>query len=201
MRTVAPSVALPVLVALSLAGASLAVAADRTPHEAVTAVAVAEPDPPLAARIRQATVGFRSVGAAEAAGYALVHGCVSGRGGAMGVRYVNGELTGDGAIDVNHPEALLYEWRDGRFRLLGVEYVVVAERWNAAHSAPPVLGGQLFTFTGAPNRYGMPAFYSLHVRAWQKNPGGMFQDFNPKVSCAAFEGVGEPARHDSHADR
>ena len=112
----------------------------------------------------------------------------------MGVHYVNNELVGDGAVDVNRPEALLYEFRNGRFRLLGVEYVVIAEQWNAAHPTPPVLDGQLFTFTGAPNRYGIPAFYSLHVWAWQKNPDGVFQDFNPRVSCAEFAGAVGRAR-------
>src|SRR6185312_6265566 len=28
---------------------------------------------------------------------------------------------------------------------------------------PASLGGQLFSFSGAPNRYGLPPFYELHV--------------------------------------
>ena len=115
----------------------------------------------------------------------------------MGVHFVNGDLVGDGAIDAERPEALMYEWRNGRFRLVGVEYVVIADAWNAAHPAPPVLDGQLFTFTGAPNRYGIPAFYALHVWAWRDNPEGVFQDFNPAVSCAEFDGGGHAA-HGSH---
>ena len=34
-----------------------------------------------------------------------------------------------------------------------------------------------------PNRYGIPAFYALHVWAWKSNPHGVFVDWNPRVSC------------------
>jgi hypothetical protein len=141
----------------------------------------------LVDEVRSATSRFRQLDAAEAAGYGLFHGCVSGpQGGAMGVHFVNGDLVGDGLIDAARPEALMYEWRDERPHLVGVEFVVLADAWNAAHTAPPVLGGQLFTFNGAPNRYGIPAFYALHVWAWQGNPDGVFADWNRKVSCAGY---------------
>jgi hypothetical protein len=42
---------------------------------------------------------------------------------------------------------------------------------------------------GAPNRYGLPAFYELHVWAWKTNPSGMFADWNPRVSCEEFVGA------------
>ena len=151
----------------------------------------------LIAEVRSGTRAFRSLEAAEAAGYALLHGCVSGpEGGAMGVHFVNGALVGDGEVDAAAPEALMYEWRDGRPRLVGVEFVVLAEAWNAKNPAPPVLGGQLFTYTGAPNRYGIPAFYALHVWAWRENPDGVFADFNRAVSCAEYSG--ESHSHGGH---
>lgn len=157
------------------------------------AAAVA-PGSPLAAKVRAATGDFRDIAAAEAAGYGLFHGCVSGGDGAMGVHFVNGDLVGDGALDASRPEALMYEWRRGAYRLVGVEYVVLADAWNAAHSVPPVLDGQLFHYTGAPNRYGIPAFYSLHVWAWRDNPQGVFADWNPRVTCAEYDG-GAAAAH------
>jgi len=142
--------------------------------------------------VRGATERFRKLDNAEDAGYGLFHGCVSGpQGGAMGVHFVNGDLVGDGEIDATKPEALMYEWRDGKIQLVGVEFVVIAEQWNAAHAAPPVLGGQLFTFNSAPNRYGIPAFYALHVWAWKTNPDGVFADWNRKVSCAEFSDASE----------
>src|SRR5690349_12276475 len=132
---------------------------------AVTSVAVAsngsaKPAGSFAEAVRQATEQFKDVEKAKDAKYGLLHGCVSGQqDGAMGVHYANGDLVGDGAVDVAHPEALLYEPVDGKLQLTGVEYVVIADDWNAKHKAPPVLMGQLFNFVGAPNRYGIPAFY------------------------------------------
>ena len=37
---------------------------------------------------------------------------------------------------------------------------------------------------GTPNRYGLPPFYELHAWIWKHNPRGMFDDWNPLVSCA-----------------
>jgi hypothetical protein len=146
---------------------------------------------PLAETIREATRPFRDLGVAEAAGYGMLHGCVSGPDGAMGVHYANGDLVGDPALDATRPEVLMYEWRNGSPRLVGVEFVVLADSWHAEHPAPPVLAGQLFAYTGAPNRYGIPAFYSLHVWAWRPNPDGVFADWNPRVSCAEYVGTPE----------
>jgi hypothetical protein len=152
----------------------------------------------LVETVRSSTEPFRDLAAAEGAGYGLLHGCVSGpERGAMGVHYVDGDLVGDGEIDATRPEALMYEWRNGRAELVGVEFVVFADAWHAAHSAPPVLGGQLFNFVGAPNRYGIPAFYELHVWAWRTNPDGVFADWNTKVSCAGYTSE-DAGAHGSH---
>jgi len=140
--------------------------------------------------VRQATAQFKDVQKAEKAGYALLHGCVSGpQEGAMGIHFANGDLVGDGKLDVQHPEALLYEPKDGKLQLVGVEYIVMADDWNAKNKTPPVLMGQLFNYSGAPNRFGIPAFYELHVWAWKSNPNGVFADWNPSVSCAEFVGA------------
>ena len=76
--------------------------------------------------------------------------------------------------------------------LLGVEYVVLADAWNANNPNPPALDGQVFHYVGSPNRFGLPAFYALHVWAWRNNPNGMFADWNPKVSCEAFTQASAP---------
>ena len=61
----------------------------------------------LAETVRQATAQFKDVHQAQAAGYALLHGCVSGpQDGAMGIHFANGRLVGDGALDASHPQAL-----------------------------------------------------------------------------------------------
>ena len=142
---------------------------------------------PLLEEVRRATAHFQDVGVATSGGYAPFLGCVSGpQEGAMGVHYVNGDLVGDGEIDGARPEALIYEpGRDG-LRLVGVEYIVIAAAWDARHKTPPTLMGQVFHYNTAPNRYGIPAFYALHVWAWRDNPSGPFADWNPRVSCRDY---------------
>jgi hypothetical protein len=111
---------------------------------------------------------------------------------------VNGDLVGDGEIDASHPEALIYEAKNGKLQLVGVEYVVIAEAWDAANEMPPTLMGQVFQYVGAPNRYRLPGFYELHVWAWKQNPLGMFTDWNPRVSCEDYTdsaGADTPAQH------
>ncbi len=104
----------------------------------------------------------------------------------MGIHYVNGDLVGDGKLDVSRPEALMYEPRNGKLELVGVEYIVLAAAWDLAYKTPPTLVGQLFHYTPSPNRYGIPAFYALHVWAWRHNPHGVFMDWNPRVSCSEY---------------
>jgi hypothetical protein len=146
-----------------------------------------------AAIVRAATEQFKNVETAKAAGYALLHGCVSGpQEGAMGIHFANGSLVGDGVLDPTRPEALLYEVRNGQYELLGVEYVVIADAWHAHSEAPPVLMGQLLNYVSSPNRYGLPPFYELHVWAWRSNPHGTFADWNPAVSCDDYTGNDAP---------
>lgn len=139
----------------------------------------------LVREVRNATQQFLDVNNAGPAGYGPAFGCVSGPDhGAMGIHYVNGPLVGDGEIDVNHPEALIYEPVGDKRKLVGVEFIVDAATWLANHdNAPPVLEGQLFNLVGSPNRYHLDAFYELHVWAWRDNPNGAFVDWNNRVSC------------------
>lgn len=135
--------------------------------------------------VRRATRQFIDVNAAGPAGYGPAFGCVSGPDhGAMGIHYVNGPLVGDGEIDASHPEALIYEPVGNRRRLVGVEFIVDAGTWLAAHdNAPPMLEGQAFQFVNSPNRYNLAPFFELHVWAWRDNPLGAFVDWNNQVSC------------------
>ena len=105
---------------------------------------------------------------AVAEGYALQFGCVSGGDyGAMGLHFVNGSLVGDGEVDARRPEIVLYEpLSDSRVRITGADYLVLAADWDAKHSGPTELMGQLFHLFESPNRFGLPAFYTLHVWAW-----------------------------------
>jgi hypothetical protein len=140
---------------------------------------------------RRATAPYRDVAVAQAAGYAVFTDaqgirCIENPGiGAMGVHYANGDLFGDPAIDAAAPEVLVYEpKRNGRMRLVALEYVVLKEAWDATYASPPSLFGHQFHLTPSGNRYGLPDFYELHVWLWKHNPRGMFDDWNPRVSCA-----------------
>ena len=138
--------------------------------------------------VQDATARFQDPRVAEAEGYALQFGCVSGGDfGAMGLHYVNGSLVGDGEVDATHPEIVLYEaLPNGRLRITGADYLVLAADWNAKHADPPQLMGQLFHLFDSPNRFGLDPFYTLHVWAWKDNPNGTFTNWNPNVSCDAF---------------
>jgi hypothetical protein len=150
--------------------------------------AARDPAGALVETVRQATAQFQNVEEATKAGYADSLVCVSGpEEGAMGVHFGNAELINDGDLDPEHPELLVYEPKDGQLHLVAVEYLVIAADWDAKHpTTTPSLLGQLFHYNGSPNRYGLPAFYELHVWAWKHNPHGMFTDWNPKVSCAGY---------------
>jgi hypothetical protein len=150
----------------------------------------------LVRAVREATERFKNVTSPDGPGegYGLVLGCVSGGDfGAMGLHYLNGALLGDGEINVKTPEIVLFEpTRDGGIHITGADYVVFAKDWDPKHTNPdgsidtPKLDGQLFHLFDAPNRFGLPAFYTLHVWAWKDNPAGTFTNWNPAVSCDAF---------------
>jgi hypothetical protein len=168
-------------------------------------IASADGDVALVGLVREVRIGtrdFRDVTAALGAGYGSTGSCVSGpEKGAMGIHFANGALVGDPALDPQRPEIVIYEQRDGRLRLVGVEFLVIAADWHAANptAGPPVLLGQHFHYTGSPNRYGLPPFYELHVWAWRDNPHGMFVDWNPAVSCQEYTGEDPTnATHGSH---
>ena len=138
-----------------------------------------------------ATARFNSLVQAGEAGYGLppegpLHECIASfdNTGAMGFHYINGNLL-DGVIDPAAPEALVYAPdKHGKLKLVALEYVVFADAW--ASSEPPMLFDQMFMFTPAPNRYAIPAFWSLHAWIYKDNPtvpDGMFAPFNPDVSC------------------
>ena len=145
----------------------------------------------LAKMVRQITEPYKEVSAAEKAGYALAFGCVSGPdSGAMGLHYVNMPLVMDGQVDATRPEIILYEpIENGGTRLVGADYLVLADAWDKTHSSAPELMGQKFQQFEAPNRFGLPRFYTLHVWAWKENPTGTFVNWHSKISCDAYSGA------------
>jgi hypothetical protein len=78
--------------------------------------------------VRQATERFKDVTAAQAAGYTLQFGRVTGPdAGAMGLHFVNGSMVNDGYLDPTRPEIVIYEPQpDGTLRLIGADFLVLA---------------------------------------------------------------------------
>jgi hypothetical protein len=141
--------------------------------------------------VREATERFRDVKVAESEGYELAFGCVSGgEYGAMGLHYVNFSLVmDDGVLDPTRPEIVIYEpLPNGRLRLVGADYLVLASDWHSKNEATPDLMGQLLHLFESPNRFGLPNFYTLHVWAWKENPTGTFSNWHAKISCDSFSG-------------
>ena len=162
-------------------------AREQAAHHGLASEANAPPND-LVKVVREATRRFRDASVAEAEGYGLLFGCVSGPDwGAMGLHYVNLPLVLDGELDAARPEIVIYEpTPDGGVRLTGADYLVFADAWHANHPETPQLMGQLMHLFESPNRFGLPAFYTLHVWAWKDNPNGTFVNWHPKVSCDAF---------------
>lgn len=138
--------------------------------------------------VREATYRFQDVRVAEAEGYSLMFGCVSGPdSGAMGLHYVNLPLVLDGVLDPSKPEIIIYEpLPNGKLKMTGADFLVFAADWHATNPGTPDLMGQLLHLFESPNRFGLPNFYTLHVWAWKENPTGTFANWHSNVSCDAF---------------
>jgi hypothetical protein len=145
-----------------------------------SAVASNDTGPDLA-RVRDATAKFHDLQDAMAAGYNLVPGldyCFDNPPvGGMGYHYINGSLL-DTVVELQKPEALVYApGSQGKLELAAVEYIVPIAAWDASNAQPPMLLGRTFE----PNQ--TLGVYTLHAWIWKHNSLGMFNDWNPKVSC------------------
>ena len=156
------------------------------------------------AAIRAATAQFHDVNVAIAAGYANPAGqdCVQSAEGGMGIHSPNSALIANQAIDPLHPEVLLYLPKpDGGYRLIGVEYlqyVIVTDPvgsfsgpwtlptpWPSNYLVSPIpeLFGHPFLGPVPGHFPGMPWHREIHAWIWANNPDGIFEPWNPTVSC------------------
>jgi hypothetical protein len=129
------------------------------------------------AGLRQLTAPFHKFETAAAAGWGMpIPGCFNDPTlGGMGYHFGNAALI-DGTVRVLEPELLVYEpQKNGRLRLVAVEYIVPFSAWTAAE--PPRLFDQSFHRNEA---FGL---WVLHVWHYRNNPNGIFADWNPGVSC------------------
>jgi|SRR5687768_5139490 len=134
--------------------------------------------------LKTATAKYQSVDAAMAAGYKPFMDCFDNPGvGGMGYHYVNGDLM-DLKVEALAPEAMVYV-RDaaGKMQLVGVEYIVPAKEWDAAHNEMPSLYGRMFHLN---EKLGV---HVLHAWVWEDNPSGVFEDWNPRISACTLQVV------------
>lgn len=127
------------------------------------------------AALRRVTAPFHNFDKAVDAGYGVpVTPCLEQLpAGAQGIHYANVGLI-DGTVSLLQPEVLQYEPQaNGRLRLVGVEFIV-----PLTFPEPAPLLGQHFHANQA------AGIWALHVWIWRHNPSEMFEDWNPKVSCA-----------------
>jgi hypothetical protein len=139
------------------------VAAAAVVAASVVGVPAASGDANQIAQIRSATAKYHNLAAATAAGYEDLHLCVD----MMGEHYGKVSSFGDGVLDANDPEALVYEHTRNGLALVAVEYV----------STGPG------TVPGVGDLHYNPAvdLWVLHAWVWRHNPSGMFDDMNPAV--------------------
>ena len=131
------------------------------------------------AQLRRFIAPFHQLDRAMAAGYNVeVTPCLElpGEGG-MGFHYGNPDFINNAVANLLEPELLLYEpQKNGRMRLVGVEYIIPFTELPATAPAPTLLGQ---TFHQDP----VVPIWALHVWVGTHNPSGLFADWNPTVSC------------------
>ena len=187
-------------------------AADADPAlEAALTYAPAPGEPDLDA-VRQATERFRDVSVALAEGYIpdpsgmCVTAEMEGQPaelGAMGVHYFRPDLLGltgppnprvNGTstyTDFNQPAVLIYEPQaDGSVELVAVENLVFQKAWaDAGSTAPPTFHSVTYKAmqddpaTPADEAHGFEPHYEHHAWIFRDNPAGVFEPFNPNVTC------------------
>jgi len=110
-----------------------------------------------------------SISPVEAEGHSLMFGGVSGDSvDAMGLHYENW-----GFAEIRHhrphpsPDCDLRANETRTTKADRRRFPRFVDQWNKnpKHTAPPELMGRLIHLFDAPNRFGLPAFYTLHVWA------------------------------------
>ncbi|HEV8195789.1 MAG TPA: hypothetical protein VGP87_04030 [Gemmatimonadales bacterium] len=136
-------------------------------------------------RVRNATRIYQDTAVARAAGYPTMNAsqCLAdSTEGGMGQHFVNRALLSD-TLSLEHPQILLYAHdAKGKMKLVAVEYII-PYRIHPREADPPRIFGR-------PLRQNDPLkLWNLHVWAFEKNPSGLFAEWNPAVKCPAHAGM------------
>jgi len=128
--------------------------------------------------LRRVTARYHDIENARRDNFVLLHDCETRLNDEpVGTVYVNlGRLT-DGVINLEKPDALIYEPGPEGLTLVGVELAIPYQLWP--HTEPPTLLGATFQ---REDEFGV---FALHAWVWRSNPDGLFAETNPRVRCAA----------------
>ncbi len=102
----------------------------------------------------------------------------------MGIHLVKPDRADDAKLRITEPEVLLYEpKKNGKYKLVAAEWYVPAE---ATHKTPRLFKQK---FDGPMDNHDgtLGQHYDLHVWLFKKNPDGIFNPTNPRVSCKYAE--------------
>ena len=135
------------------------------------------------AALRALVAHYHDLDKAMAAGYiAEVTPCLARPGvGGMGFHYGNPAFINDPAVRVLEPELLLYEpEQNGQMRFVGVEYIIPFALLPSTAPPPVLFGHEMHHVPDA-------GIWALHAWVGGENPLGIFEDWNPKVSCEFAE--------------
>ncbi|MEX2641466.1 MAG: hypothetical protein WD266_12310 [Balneolales bacterium] len=131
------------------------------------------------ADLRSATADYDVIDNAIADGWDtdISNGCVESDAGGMGHHYANQEYLNDGRRIITEPQVLLYEpLEGGGYEFVGVEYII-SYQLHGSDQDPPVIFGQEYKPDSDKGQW------ALHVWSEKDNPDGMYEDFNPEISC------------------
>jgi hypothetical protein len=202
---------------LFIPGEAARIDASSSPH----------PGEPSLAEVRLATERFRDVKVALAEGYIRdpANMCETAdmmglppEKGTMGIHYFRPDMLGISAppnprvngngthTNFRKPAILLYEPQaDGSVVLIGVENLVFAKAWQqAGNDAPPSFHGVAYdTMTDDPatpldEAHNFEPHHDRHVWLYRENPNGVFDPFNPRVTCRYHDAH---AHHQHHAHK
>lgn len=174
-----PAAATLLLAACSASSDDLLVSHQHRAGSSIFAARVDGPTAAAVARLRRLVAPLHQRAAADDAGFDEQDGpCVASPEGGMGYHWGNLARI-DGSVRWDEPEFLVFapapDAKDG-VKLAAVEYVVPM----ALSAAPPVLFGQTFV-PGGPGG----TAWTLHVWIGIENPSGLFEPWNPRVTCPA----------------
>lgn len=150
---------------------------------------------------RAATAKYHKVERAVADGFISTGVCAEVPGlGAIGVHYVNYQRLFDPAVSIEEPEILIYlPKKNGKPKLVAVEYFQAIVINGAPYDGcgvenpacppgnppppPAVFDGEVLEGPMPGHQPGIPWHYDTNVWLWADNPAGMFETFNPSLSC------------------